>query len=133
MGTAVGPCALHRHGLVSWYYEMLYQTAPSAKLHNAQLPNSILCYLPAIDEDNDFIDRTFKTLTGPMRVPTKERALCDYMRHLDVFELSYFVDGLHDYLEEEGPNLLLLVADHYGIRDEMQKWIDADKDYKNYG
>lgn len=51
-----------------------------------------------------------------------------------MFELSYFVDGLHDYLEEEGsPDKLLEVAEHYGIREEMQKWIGEDEDYTNYG
>lgn len=133
MGTAVGPCALQRHGLVSWYYGMLYQTTPSPQRDGTQLTNSLLCYLPDIDADNEFIARSFRTLLGPMRLPTKERALVDYMRHLDVFELSYFVDGLHDYLEENGPDLLLQVAEHYGVRKQMQKWIDDDAHYENYG
>ena len=133
MGTAVGPCALQRHGLVSWYFGMLYQTAPDAKWDGRQITNSMLCYLPEIDADMSFIARTFRTLVGPMRLPTKERALVDYMRHLDIFELSYFVDGLHDYLEEYGSEELLAVAEHYGVRDEMAKWIEEDADYENYG
>lgn len=133
MGTAVGAFALQRHGVVSWFLGWQFQTAKSQKRNRTQIGTAYLFYLPDIDVDDEFIDKVIKTNYGPMRVPTKERALCDYMWHLDVFELSYFVDGLHDYLEENGPDLLLIVADHYGVRDEMQKWIDEDKDYTNYG
>lgn len=133
MGTAVGACALQRHGLVSWYLGLLGQTTSHKKWHRLQVLNSLLWYLPDIDADNEFIERTLKTNYGLMRLPTKERALVDYMRHLDVFELSYFVEGLHDYLWQYDVNLLLLVADHYGVRDEMQHWIDEDKNYEDYG
>lgn len=134
MGTAVGAFALQRYGLVSWFLGPQFQTAKNSKRHRTQVGVAYLFYLPDIDADDKFIEKVIKTDYGPMRVPTKERALCDYMRHLDVFELSYFVDGLHDYLEEEGGSTKLLeVADHYGIRDEMQKWIDEDKNYANWG
>lgn len=133
MSTAVGAFALQRYGLVSWFLGWQFQTAKDSRRNRTQVGVAYLFYLPDIDADNEFIAKVIKTDYGPMRVPTKERALCDYLRHLDVFELSYFVDGLHAYLEEEGPDFLLIVADHYGIRDEMQKWIDEDKDYTDYG
>lgn len=133
MGTAVGACALQRQGLVSWFLGQLFQTAPSANWHRKEVLNSLLWYLPDIDADDAYIERILKTNFGPMRLPTKERALVDYMRHLDIFELSYFVDGLHDYLEEFGPNKLLKVAEHYGVREEMSKWIHEDAGYENYG
>lgn len=133
MTTAIGACALQRQGLVSWYLGQTMQTTQHIKNAGKHFCFAKLFHLPDIDADNEFIAKVIKTDYGPMRVPTKERALCDYLRHLDVFELSYFVDGLHAYLEEEGPDFLLIVADHYGIRDEMQKWIDEDKDYTDYG
>lgn len=133
MGTAVGAYALQRHGLVSWFLGQLFQTAPSANWHRKEVLNSLLWYLPDIDADDAYIERVIKTNFGPMRLPTKERALVDYMRHLDIFELSYFIDGLHDYLEEFGPGKLLQVAEHYGVREEMSKWIHEDAGYENYG
>lgn len=133
MGTAVGAGALHRHGLISWYDGQSFQTTNHQEYAGKQICFSLLWYLPEVDADREFIERVVKTNYGPMRLPTKERALVDYMRHLDIFELSYFVEGLHEYLEEFGPDLLLLVADHYGVRDEMQKWIEEDANYEDYG
>ena len=133
MSTAVGACALQRQGLVSWFLGQLFQTAPSASWHRREVLNTILWYLPDIDADDAYIERVIKTNFGPMRLPTKERALVDYMRHLDIFELSYFVDGLHDYLEEFGPDKLLNVAVYYGVREEMSKWIREDENYEDYG
>ena len=57
----------------------------------------------------------------------------DYMRHLDIFDLGYFVEGLHEYLDLYDAEDLLKVAEHYGVRDEMQKWIDEDEFYENWG
>lgn len=127
MTTAIGACALQRVGLVSWFLGQTFQTTKYSKNAGRNFCFTKLFYLPDIDADDAFIERIIKTDYGPMRVPTKERALCDYMRHLDVFELSYFVDGLHDYLEENGSDMLLQVAEHYGVRDQMQKWIDEDR------
>lgn len=133
MSTAVGACALQRQGLVSWFLGQLFQTAPSERWHKSEVLNTMLWYLPDVDADPEFTERTVQTNFGPMRLPTKERALVDYMRHLDIFELSYFVDGLQDYLEEFGSEKLLAVAEHYGVRDEMGKWIAEDAAYENYG
>lgn len=134
MGTAVGAFALQRHGLVSWFLGVQFQTTKTAARNRTQIGQVYLFYLPDIDVDDKHIERVVKTAHGPMRIPTKERALVDYMRHLDIFELSYFVDGLHNYLEKEGsPDKLLDVARQYGVRDEMQKWIDEDADYTRLG
>ena len=133
MGTAVGAGALNRLGLVTWYDGQSFQTTTHPEYEGRQVCYSLLWYLPDIDADDAYIERILKTNFGPMRLPTKERALVDYMRHLDIFELSYFVDGLHDYLEEFGPEELLKVAEHYGVREEMSKWIHEDAGYENYG
>ncbi len=132
MSTAVGACSLQRQGLVSWFLGYLFQTTPSCVYHQREVLNSTLWYLPEIDADPEFIDKVIKTNYGLMRVPTKERALVDYMRHLDIFELSYFEEGLHEYLWRFGPDELLKVAEHYGVREEMQKWVDQDAEYSDY-
>lgn len=133
MGTAIGAGALQRLGLVAWYESQSEIAVDRPEWHRKHIARSTMFYAPDVYFDTSFIERTVRTNFGPMQLPTMERALVDYMRHLDILEELYFVDGLHEYLELYEPDKLLLVAEHYGVRDEMAKWIEEDKDYTNWG
>lgn len=93
MSTVVGPGALCWNGLITWYDNWIFQTTKIEKLTGSQVYNSVLWYLPEIDDDPDYIKRVVTTCFAPARLPTPERALIDYMRYLDKFEEFYFVRG----------------------------------------
>lgn len=133
MGTAIGACALQRLGLIAWYENQSQIAVANLEWHRKHIARSMMFYIPDIYEDSEFIQRIVRTNFGPMKFPTMERALVDYMRHLDMLEEFYFAEGLHEYLELYGPDELLKVAEHYGVREEMERWIEEDKDYTNWG
>ncbi|WP_289743563.1 hypothetical protein [uncultured Duncaniella sp.] len=124
MSTIVGPAALDRHGLITWFADWVFQTTTVEDLVGKQVYRSVLWSIPDIDQDNEMIDRTIITLFAPARLPTKERSLIDYMRHLDIFEEFYFVEGLREYVDQT-PDLSLLreVAEHYGVLQQLEEWL----------
>lgn len=124
MSTVVGPAALNWNGLVTWYANLIYQTTTVDSLEGKQVYNSYLWRIPDIDSDSNFVKRQVITSFAPANLPTPERALIDYMRHLDIFEEFYFVEGLREYVDtREDLSLLKEVAEHYGVLPELEKWL----------
>lgn len=124
MSTVVGPAALNWNGLVTWYADVIFQTTRLSQLAGKQIYQSVLWYLPELDEDSNYVKRQVVTCFAPAQLPTPERALIDYMRHLDIFEEFYFVEGLREY-ERLHPDLTELrsVADFYNVRSDLEKWL----------
>lgn len=124
MTTLIGPSALNFAGLVAWYDRAAITTTSHPECDGHTIFNCTLYYLPDIDNDTSFIQRTIITMYSPARKPTPERALIDYMRHLDIFEEFYFVEGLREYVRTR-PDLteLRAVADFYNVRSDLEKWL----------
>ncbi len=124
MTTLIGPSALNFSGLVSWYDRTAMTTTSHPEWDKKYVLNCFLFYLPDIDADNDYIRDTVITMYSPARRPTVERALIDYMRHLDVLEEFYFVEGLRNYVDEY-PDLTKLreVAKHYDALPLLEEWL----------
>lgn len=132
MTTLVGPCALNFSGLVAWYSRLATTTTHIQELDGKTVFNCVLFYIPEVDEDMSYIRDTIITMFSPARRPTPERALIDYMRHLDLFEEFYFVEGLRNYVDTH-PDLSLLrvVAAHYGVSQELEDWLVEIQDYSD--
>lgn len=124
MNTLIGPCALNFAGLVSWYDRTGMVTTSHSQYNGMCVFNCYVYYLPDIDSDNDYLRDTIITMYAPARRPTKERSLIDYMRHLDIFEEFYFVEGLREYVDQT-PDLSLLreVAERYGVLPQLEEWL----------
>lgn len=124
MSTVVGPAALNWNGLVTWYADVIFQTTRLSQLAGKQIYQSVLWYLPELDADGNYVKRQVVTCFAPAQLPTPERALIDYMRHLDIFEEFYFVEGLREYVRTR-PDLteLRAVADFYNVRSDLEKWL----------
>lgn len=132
MSTIVGPGALCWNGLITWYANWIFQTTKIAAIAGRQVYNSLLWYLPALDNDEQFIKRTVVTCFAPARLPTPERSLIDYMRHLDIFEEYYFVEGLREYVRLNSDlRLLREVAAHYGVTEKLAYWLIEIEDYSD--
>lgn len=129
MSTVVGPAALYWNGLVVWYANWIFQTTKIKELHGKQVYNSLLWVLPDLDQDRDYIKRVVHTCFAPAQLPTPERSLIDYMRHLDTFEEFYFVEGLRDYVDRhQDLSLLREVAEHYGVTKDLEWWLAEIQD-----
>lgn len=132
MSTVVGPGALCWCGLIVWYDNWIFQTTRIKKLAGKQVYNSVLWFLPEIDADPAYIQRTVVTCFAPARLPTPERSLIDYMRHLNIFEEFFFVEGLREYVDTHGDLLTLReVAEHYGVIDELNRWLVEIEDHSD--
>lgn len=124
MTTLIGPSALNFSGLVAWYDRTAMTTTSHPDLNNTHVLNCFLFYMPDIDEDNEYIRDTIITMYSPARRPTPERSLIDYMRHLDVLEEFYFVEGLRDYVyHHQDLSLLREVAEHYSVTKDLEWWL----------
>ncbi len=124
MSTVVGPAALCWNGLITWYADWIFQTTRIKALEGKQVYNSLLWYLPEMDQDDKYIKRVVRTCFAPARLPTPERALVDNMRHQDIFEEFFFVEGLRNYVDEH-PDLTTLreVARNYDVLHLLEEWL----------
>lgn len=124
MSTVVGPGALYWNGLIVWYANWIFQTTKFKELDGKQVYHSKLWYLPALDCDSQFIRRVVETCFAPAQLPTPERSLIDYMRHLDIFEEFYFVEGLREYVDHHKDlSQLRNVAQHYNVLPDLEHWL----------
>lgn len=124
MTTLIGPSALNFCGLVSWYACTAMSTTAHRELNGAFVFNCFLFFIPEIDADKDYTQGSVSTMYSEARRPTPERALIDYMRHLDIFEEFYFVEGLREYVDtRKDLSTLREVAAHYGVSDALESWL----------
>lgn len=124
MKTLIGPSALNFSGLVSWYDRTGMVTTSHPKYDGRCVFNCYVFYMPSVDKNSSYIRDTVTTMYAEARRPTPERALIDYMRHLDIFEEFYFVERLREYVDtREDLSLLKEVAEHYGVLPELEKWL----------
>lgn len=99
MRTLIGPSALSFSGLVTWYACTAMTTTAHPEYSGTFIYNCYVLYLPDIDEDEAYIRDTVQTMYTKARRPTPERCILDYIRHLDVLEESYLVEGLREYVD----------------------------------
>lgn len=124
MTTLVGPGALNFSGLIAWFDRITSTTTFNPDWDGRKVLNCFLHYLPDIDSDQEYISSTVETMHSTARKPTPERALIDYMRHLDIFEEFYFVEGLREYVDShEDLTLLREVAAHYDVTSQLEEWL----------
>lgn len=124
MTTLIGPSALNFAGLVSWYDRTAMTTTSHPDMDGKLVYNCFLFYMPDIDADDSYIRDTVTTMYSTARRPQTERALIDYMRHLDVLEEFYFVEGLREYVDSYGDlSNLRSVAQHYNVLPDLEHWL----------
>ncbi len=71
-------------------------------------------------------DCTISHLSPNIYIPTKERALVEAFKFIDVFTEVYTVEGMHNYLYSPWANVPLLreMADKYGLsQKELDYWM----------
>lgn len=129
MSIMVGPATLMYNGLVSWYPNAMVQTTNNPAFDKMSVLNVYVHFLPDISEDTseirDSVDTYFAKQTA---IPTEERALIDYLQHLDRFEEGIFARGLVEYVwahedKPDGLSKLKALAEKRGVLEQLEDWI----------
>lgn len=120
-------------GALVWYgYTNMHKSFIGvASDNNSQvgfnLAGMYIQYRETIDKEN-FVVR-FEENPG-LIVPTRERALVDYMRfEAPVEDDEHLMIGIDDYLRDHDTSKLLEVAEFYGVKRQMEKAIDLSEEF----
>lgn len=129
MSVLVGPGALQANGLVVWYGNVASLTTHLPELHREDVIGDVLFYFPDVHGDHSEVRRYTQTRYALAAVPTPERALIDYIRHLDDLEEIYLVEGLRDYVAHHNDlSHLREIAAHYDATEALEYWLEDIKD-----
>lgn len=125
MTTLIGPCALEWNGLIAWYANAYMLTTSQQSLDKANVYNCVLMFMLDVEEDSKYIRGSTHTIYDEARIPTVERALVDYVRHMDVLEEEHICNGLEEYWHQHHGDLRYLrqIAAEYGATKELELWI----------
>ena len=123
--TAVGPGALDSVGLITWYMNLHTLTVPYPQFDGMFVYDSWLYYIPSADSNHTGIQRTEELMVANVRIPTRERALIDYIEFIDKFDDEYLYEGLGEYNYLNSGNLanLFTVAESRKLTTKLKGWL----------
>ncbi len=126
-GLMSGIGALVWHGYTNMHRSFVGLVSDDPRVAEMRMYGIILQYRQNPDTDN-FVEP--HTENPRLLIPTRERAIVDYMRFESITEDDEnLMLAIDEYLRDHDSGELLRVAEFYGVREQMEQAIGLSRDY----